>query len=267
MTNGLLLGAFALFLARQQGFWSDFQASASTPQVTSPSPSPDAGIRHHLTYEQWVALLQREAGVAAVTKPRRLSILLGDSLSLWFPPNLLPDGRTWLNQGISGETSAGLLERLRFLDRANPETIFLMIGINDLLRGMEDEALLRNEQQIIGYLKSVHPQTQIVIQSILPHAGQRATWEGRSRLKNIPNSRIRKLNRELIALANREGIYYLELHPLFTDGEGNLRPELTTDGLHLSLQGYWVWRSAVLMFTQTELEKHRFQNDPPIIGG
>ncbi|MBS9383088.1 MAG: hypothetical protein HEQ24_02180 [Dolichospermum sp. BR01] len=34
-------------------------------------------------------------------------------------------------------------------------------------------------------------------------------------------------------------------HQMFTDINGNLRSELTTDGLHLSLAGYQVWQFAL----------------------
>lgn len=234
------------------------QASAAGAQNQPPRPTasvpPELGPRHQLTYEQWLALLQQEAIAAVADRPKHLNILAGDSLSLWFPPELLPTQYNWLNQGISGETSAGLLRRLELFDKTQPETIFVLIGINDLIRGVGDAELLENQRQIIYDLQQVHPQAQIVLQSILPHAGDRATWQGKDRLKAISNDRIRELNQELQAIAEESGIHFLDLHPLFTDAQGNLRPDLTTDGLHLSTQGYLVWRSALQLFRQMELE-------------
>lgn len=212
------------------------------------------GPRHKWTYEQWVAQLGREAEAAATNQPQRLTILAGDSLSLWFPPQLLPRERSWLNQGISGETSAGLRKRLSLFDRVQAETIFVMIGINDLIRGVEEDTILENQRQIIRDLRSFHPNAQIVVQSILPHSGEKATWEGRDRLKAIPNERIRELNRQLKAIASEEGVLFLDLHPLFADANGNLRLELSTDGLHLNDRGYWVWRSALKLYSQLELD-------------
>jgi lysophospholipase L1-like esterase len=106
----------------------------------------------------------------------------------------------------------------------------------------------------------VHPQAQIVLQSILPHAGDRATGQNKDRLKAISNDHIRELNQELKAIAEESGVHFLDLHPLFTDAQGNLRPELTTDGLHLSPQGYLVWRSALQLFRQMELDPLTAQN-------
>ncbi|MDY7021970.1 MAG: GDSL-type esterase/lipase family protein, partial [Cyanobacteriota bacterium] len=102
-------------------------------------------------------------------------------------------------------------------------------------------------------LRWVHPDTQIVVQSILPHSAEAATWESRDRLLAIPNSRIRLLNRKLEALATAEGALYLNLHPLFTDEDGKLRPELSTDGLHLNNNGYLVWKSGIQLFSQLKL--------------
>lgn len=247
----------ALLLLRDRGLPPASQANAvqvSQVQSAPLSPPAELGPRHQLSYKEWIVLLQREAEVVADKQPQRLTVMVGDSLSLWFPPDLLPLERSWLNQGISGETTAGLLKRLNLFDRTEPETIFLLIGVNDLIRGVSDEAILDNQAQIIRYLRRVHPKSQLVVQSILPHAGSRATWEGKGRLQEIANSRIRRLNQQLETIATEQGSFYLDLHPLFTDGEGNLRMNLTTDGLHLSPQGYMVWRSALQIFDQIKLE-------------
>jgi lysophospholipase L1-like esterase len=175
---------------------------------------------------------------------------VGDSLSLWFPVELLPEDRNWLNQGISGETSRGLLQRLNFFDKTQPRTIFVMIGINDLIRGVSDDVILDNQRQILSYLRRNHPRTRIFVQSILPHGAEEATWEGREKLLAIPNSRIQKLNQQLQSIATRQGVKYMDLYPLFINQKGNLRQEFTTDGLHLSPAGYVVWRTALQVYQQ-----------------
>lgn len=207
------------------------------------------------TYQEWVQQLRREAIAAANNGPPRLTVLAGDSLSLWFPVQLLPEERSWLNQGISGETSSGLLSRLYVFDGTSPETIFVMIGINDLVRGSDDETVLENQRQIIRELLRAHPKSQIVVQSILPHMGNKATWENSDRLLDIPNSRIREINRRLKAIADFEGAFFLDLHPLFASPTGFLRPEFSTDGLHLNDSGYLVWRTAIKLYSQMKLEE------------
>ncbi|MDJ0737398.1 MAG: GDSL-type esterase/lipase family protein [Nostocaceae cyanobacterium] len=191
--------------------------------------------KRRFSYQDWKILLALEArAIAKGQGDNRLSILLGDSLSMWFPTTKLPDGQLWLNQGISGDTSGGILSRLSAFSRTRPHAIYIMAGINDLRRGLTDEVILRNHRLIIRRLRRTHPQTQIIIQSILP-----------TRRATLPNGRIRKLNQKLAAIAQQEGASYQDIHRWFTDSQGNLRRELTTDGLHLSANGYEVWRTAI----------------------
>jgi lysophospholipase L1-like esterase len=203
-----------------------------------------------LNYRQWVELLAREANSMSQVQPDRLSVLLGDSITLWFSQNFLPTNKTWLNQGISGEKTKGLLRRLHLLDRTSPETFFVMIGINDILAGIGDETILANYRLILQDLKNAHPRTRVIVQSILPHSGEEATWEGRDRLLEIPNDRVRHLNHQLHAIAREENTLFLNLYPLFADDRNNLRMKLSTDGLHLNAEGYKVWSTALKIFDQ-----------------
>ncbi|MEH2159644.1 MAG: SGNH/GDSL hydrolase family protein [Nostoc sp.] len=258
LTNGILMLAVILLIWQQQKLTAFF-GIATSPESISLNNSPqiatsDLGRRHQLTYQEWVDILKQEAKVAADQRTSHLTILAGDSLSLWFPPELLPEGKNWLNQGISGETSNGLLKRLKIFDRTQPEVIFVMIGINDLIRGVSNEEILDNQRQIINYLRKTHPTAQIVVQSILPHAAEETTWKGRDKLLAVTNSRIRELNQRLQSISTKKDVKFLDLYPLFTDKQGNLRREFTTDGLHLSPEGYMVWRSALQIYSEIELK-------------
>ncbi|MEH2015498.1 SGNH/GDSL hydrolase family protein [Nostoc sp.] len=262
LTNGILMLAVILLIWQQQRLAAFFGGVITSPEPINLNNSPqivtpDLGRRHQLTYQEWVNILKQEAKVAADQRTPHLSILAGDSLSLWFPCELLPEGKNWLNQGISGETSNGLLKRLKIFDRTQPELIFVMIGINDLIGGMSDGVILDNQRQIISYLQKVHPTAQIIIQSILPHGAEEATWKGRKKLQTIANSRIRQLNQQLQSISTKKGVKYLDLYPLFTNKQGNLRREFTTDGLHLSPEGYIVWRSALQIYSEIELKPQR----------
>lgn len=254
-TNALLSVTVSLLLFRNYDWHHAIQAEAAVTSADS-SPKPIKGVsqqRRQLSYQEWVEVLGQEASAVAATSPTHLSILAGDSISLWFPPELLPPGTTWLNQGISGEVSDGLYQRLKLWDDLDPNTVFVMIGINDLLRGTDEGTLLDNYWRIVRDIREHHPETTLVVQSILPHGGEQATWEGRDRLLQLSNDRIQALNAELQKLAEAEGAKYLDLYPLFTDESGNLRSELSTDGLHLNEQGYWVWRSALQVYDRLEL--------------
>jgi lysophospholipase L1-like esterase len=181
------------------------------------------------TYQQWRSLLAREANQV---KHQSVGVLLGDSLSLWFPGDRLPQNRVWLNQAISGDTTTGILHRLTAFAQVRPQVVYLMAGINDLKNGVSDQAILQNLRQIVQRLRRDHPHAQIVVQSILP-----------TRSLPIANYRIVQLNRQLQAIARQQGAYFLDVHTRMADQDGYLRSELTTDGLHLNQQGYAVWQT------------------------
>jgi lysophospholipase L1-like esterase len=255
-TNAILSITVSLLLLRNATWQggSRVQAEAAFGGANSTERTAMPGEKRQLTYEEWLDVLSKEAKAVIDNPPKRLTVLTGDSLSLWFPAELLPTETTWLNQGISGESSDGLYKRLKLLDNTNPEAIFIMIGINDLLQNADSQALIDNYWKIVRDLHEHHPNAQIIVQSILPHGGDTATWEGRDRLKEISNDRISELNDELEKLAETEGVNYLDLQALFSDETGKIRRELTTDGLHLNEQGYLVWRSALQVYTQLELD-------------
>ena len=262
MMNGVLFVALlVVWQDKSEGVDPNVIPQANAAYATNPSPEttdlnlapPVQENRPRLTYEEWVDLLGQEIATMAAKNPEHLTILLGDSLSLWFPAELLPGRRVWMNQGISGEKTHTLLSRLHLLDVADVDTVFLMIGINDLIWGQTDEQLLTNYREIMDYLATYHPETKVVVQSILPHGAETATWESRHLLLELPNERIRAMNESLEIIATDYDAHYLELYPIFANGEGKLRPDLTTDGLHLNRQGYLVWRAAIALYSQLEL--------------
>ena len=195
------------------------------------------------TYQQWRSLLMQEAKQAQGIP--NLGVVVGDSLSLWFPSDRLPQGRVWLNQSISGDTTGGILNRLSTFAATRPQTVYVMAGVNDLKNGASDRTILQNFQQILQRLRQQHPHAQIVMQSILP-----------TRSLPIPNQRIRSLNQQLKAIADQHGAYYLDVYAVMSDAAGNLNPDLTTDGLHLNAKGYAVWQT---LLTQAELQIARRQ--------
>lgn len=201
----------------------------------------------HPSYDQWKQLLALEARAAGRGKGgNNLTAMLGDSLSQWFPADHLPGQQIWLNQSISGDTTTGILQRLSVLKNAQPDTIYLMAGVNDLKRGATDRQILRNIHQILSRLRQQHPKAQIVVQSILP-----------TRSVQIPNARIAQINPMIQQLAQRHGVDYLDLHPQFRDWDGAMRSDLTTDGIHLSPRGYQVWQVALQRMDQRLAQRPR----------
>lgn len=188
------------------------------------------------TYDQWQALLAQEAETTArIQGQRALSVVVGDSLALWLPTEALPAGQIWLNQSISGETTAHMLRRLHYFAATRPRAIHVMAGINDLKNGATEAEVLDHLYTMLADLKQQHPQARLVVYSLLP-----------TRLRELPSDRIQRVNQRLATLAAAQGATFIDLYPLFSDSQGQLRLDLTTDGLHLSPQGYALWREALV---------------------
>jgi lysophospholipase L1-like esterase len=186
------------------------------------------------TNQDWIDLLTREANAIADGQgTQRMTVILGDALAQGFPNEQLSRDRFWLNQGLAGDTTEKVLQRLALLDRTNPDAIHLMVGITDVRQGIANRVILRNLREILHRLRAAHPQTQLYIHSILP-----------TRLANIPVGRIRRLNYNISILAQQEGVHFVNLQPAFSDENGNLQRQLTIDGVHLSLRGYRTWQAA-----------------------
>ena len=69
-------------------------------------------------------------------------------------------------------------------------------------------------------------------------------WELDCMVEKLVNGNVYE-GQKLAAIAQEEKVDYLDLYPHFADARGELRPELTTDGLHLSAVGYGVWQSVL----------------------
>lgn len=191
-------------------------------------------VRQHPNYTQWKRLLALEARATGRGQGlNRLSIVVGDSLSQWLPMQSLPNSQLWLNQGISGDTTQGILQRLSYFKETRPESIYVLAGINDLRRGATDDEVLGNLREIMVRLRQQHPRSQIFVQSLLPNA------------IGIPNSRIRSLNQQIAEMTREESVSYLDLYSQFSEEDGSLVADFTTDGLHLNDRGYAVWQSVL----------------------
>jgi lysophospholipase L1-like esterase len=160
-------------------------------------------------------------------------VMLGDSLTEWGNWNELLPGLSLINRGIGGDTSAGVLARLKEIAQRNPKTVVLMIGINDILQDIPPELVAVNIKQIVRWLRK--NEIRVVLQSVLlmdVTAGRRA------------NRRIKRLNTLICHIAEDESSQFLDLNPVLAPN-GTLPPDLTRDGLHLAGRGYILWAESL----------------------
>ncbi|TAJ11933.1 GDSL family lipase [Marinilabiliaceae bacterium JC017] len=143
-----------------------------------------------------------------------------------------------VNRGIGGDISFGVQARINTILDASPKMLFLMIGINDIGRLIPTDTIAQKIEEIIRTTKEQSPKTKIVLQSVLP-INEKVIWYDYMKNKS---DRIAELNDRLKDIARKDEIKYVDLYSRFADSNGQLKPELTYDGLHLKADGYLLWK-------------------------
>ena len=59
------------------------------------------------------------------------------------------------------------------------------------------------------------------------------------------NKRIIDVNNNLKSLSVKNNVTYIDLHRLMIANDGELKSELSIDGLHLNGKGYQIWKDAI----------------------
>lgn len=162
-------------------------------------------------------------------------LFIGDSLIEFFDWAGRFAAHEVSNFGIAGETAEGLYRRLDTIIGmvSSPDFVFIMTGINNL--SMDDHGFVKTYAAIIARLKSRYPAARIFVHSLLPVC-----------YPFIPNDEIRAMNKELRAVAEREAVGYVNIHPLFLDESGEpISSCFEEDGVHLSDEGYRIWSARI----------------------
>jgi lysophospholipase L1-like esterase len=167
-------------------------------------------------------------------------VFVGDSITEGFPLYEMYQGNKPIyNRGIGGFTSMELLQNLQVLVYdLKPSEVVLLIGTNDLGVGQNPEEIVQRIEQICCNIKEKLPDVRILIQSVYPINNSDHNKAVSIFGDTHGNEDIRRLNTIIFEWASRSCIEYIDLYTKLSDREGNLRVEFTTDGIHLSIDGY-----------------------------
>ena len=133
------------------------------------------------------------------------------------------------------ETPVGEMPLLDALAELEPGKLYIMLGINEL--GWNGTEIFRAQSaKLIQRVREDHPETEIVIQSILPVSGA-VDAEGRY----VNNGRIEAYNQVWRELAEELDVAYLDVAEAVADESGLLPDELCYDGVHLNKAGCRMW--------------------------
>jgi lysophospholipase L1-like esterase len=172
--------------------------------------------------------------VARLKREQHPLCFLGDSLTE--SNHIKQLGRFHVvNMGIGGDMlehpDGGLIKRLWLLPLATPSLVLVLIGINDIVWGERSiPEFTELYQKLIESLKKEAGGAPIVLCSLCP---VRDHFRSHSRHVAMANVVIEDL-------AEAHGLPMIDLYGPLCNDEGELRSDLTTDGLHLNEDGYQV---------------------------
>jgi lysophospholipase L1-like esterase len=161
-----------------------------------------------------------------------VTAFVGDSLTEHGDWQALLPGQNVINFGVGGNTTHDLLDRLDEVVDAGPSTVVVEIGTNDFAWRLPLEQVAQNIEAILAALREKLPEAKLVMQSILPRQPEYAHV-------------VRSVNEQIERYAATVSCLYVDLWPALADANGGLRPEFTTDGLHLTDAGYAAWIAAL----------------------
>lgn len=128
------------------------------------------------------------------------------------------------NAGLSGETSAGGLNRIDWVMNQHIDIFVLELGANDGLRGLPLESTKNNLQGIINKVRKKYPSVQIMIAGMMVPPNMGEDYSGQF-VKIFPE------------LAQKNGAYLIPF--LLDDVAGN--PDLNLpDGIHPNVEGHQI---------------------------
>lgn len=118
--------------------------------------------------------------------------------------------------------------------------IYIKVGINEMGWGTE-EGFEEVYAQLIADLRAVEPRAIIYIHAVLPVTAAKSASD-----KSHNNPNIIKRNTALQQFAINQKAYFIDAAPAVSDETGCLRPETTSDGIHLSSKYMGLWKQYLL---------------------
>jgi len=182
---------------------------------------------------------RRSAWAGEVQKDQKALVFLGDSITQGWGDRLEAafPGVKVANRGISGDTTRGVLIRLKEDVLAlNPSGVVMLLGTNDLEEQAAPETIAANVQLIISELEQHNRRMPIVLCLVFPS----------SQSKRRPADKIRAINSLYMKGARTHPtVTVLDTWTPFANEQGDAKIEEFPDLLHPNDAGYAKWASAL----------------------
>jgi lysophospholipase L1-like esterase len=239
----VLLGTAASLLVCCHGV-SPLPAQTATAPTDFSIPAtddglPGAGPIRRADWFQNVWRNRRSSFAERAAGDRGAVVFLGDSITQGWKDDFSGDFREMkvANRGISGDTTRGMLIRLKTdVLELDPAAIVMLMGTNDLEEQAEPATIAGNVDLIIRAIKQHDADLPIVLCLVFPS----------SETKSRPAEKIQELNRLLAATVKGDPkITVVDTWTLFANAGGDAKQEEFPDLLHPNRVGYEKWRNAI----------------------
>lgn len=254
-----LLALLLSFLSLTAADPASFALPAPAAEATLPG---EGALRRYDGYvKRWNTI--RPQWATEVAKDQGAVVFFGDSITQGWGTDFRKafEGMKLANRGIGGDTTRGMLLRLKEDVLAlNPKAVVLLMGTNDIEVEVPVDAIGRNFQKIVAALKAHDPKMPVIVCRIFPS----------SATKKRPKETILAVN-ELFAAAVKGDPQFtvLDTYALFANAEGDALPALFPDLLHLNAAGYAKWASALrpvfATFGHLDTQADDFKPDPGFV--
>ena len=166
-------------------------------------------------------------------------VFLGDSLTEGYNIEKFYPEYFALNRGISGDTTVGLEQRLEVsLFAIQPKVAVMLIGANNM------DTMLENYESILKSFKENVSKTKIILLSLTSMSGE---WGKKNHLAAYNNVQIKKF-------AEKYDYEFVDLYSALLNLEdGEIYDEYTTDGGHLTHEGYEVLTNCIKPVIQKQI--------------
>lgn len=174
----------------------------------------------------------RKAGI-----PTGAIVWMGDSITEQGWWSYLTKERNIINLGIGGDTTPGMLARLPEILEAQPSKIFLMGGVNDLSGNRPVEEISENVRKMLVMVKERAPKCVVYLQSVITPNDDVIAYPYAAGKQE----QTAELNEHYKALCDEGLAIWVDLRPLLHNEKGEVREELTKDGIHIHPEAYRIW--------------------------
>ena len=169
--------------------------------------------------------------------PKGAVVWMGDSLTeqAWW--SFLTKEKPLVNRGIGGDNTRGMLARMPEILESQPRKIFFMGGVNDLSGNRPVEEVASNIRKILELVREKAPSCQVYLQSVITPNNEVLAYAYIKNKQHLMN----ELNAKLKAMCDEGLATWVDLRPVLHNEQGELREELTKDGIHIHPAAYELW--------------------------